>query len=161
MSKINSIQNKSAVYSTAGEALKNISSVVLIFGIISSIIIFANSIEIGYYDDEVDWLSVSTGIEVLFASIFLFVFGRTIAKIANYAEAIYKNVNTNFEFEKYITMGAKFLPGENAMAEEDGICIPVIIKSIQLDEDKCLIYRCENETHIIKDYYDNQLTELQ
>ena len=149
---------KSVANSTAGDALNTISVIVLLVGIVSSIIIFATSTETistSYYSTskEVDWISISTGLEVLIASIFLCVLGRAIAKIANYMQAIYKQVNPNFELDDYIEDGARFLPGDKAMVKQGEELILVTILSIQHDGDNMLKYKYETEAKEIKECY--------
>lgn len=160
MSKIQTIQKKSVENSNAGDALNTISTILLIVGIITSIIIFAHStIEVGY-KTEVNWVSVTSGIEVLIGSIFICIFGKAVAKIVNYAQAIYKNTNTDFELDPYIKGGAKFLVGEKAAVKENGTIIPITIKSMELNGEGYVVYKCETEANEIKEYFSYQLREV-
>lgn len=158
MSKIETIKKKSVLRSTAGDALKTISTIILIAGIITSIIIFANStVEVGFRT-ETNWISVTSGIEVLFSAIFLCILGRAIAKIANYAEAIYKQTNPDFEFDKFIEKQAVFMAGDKALIVENGQKIPVTIKSIKIDTSgDCVVYNCEKENNEVVECYSYQL----
>ncbi|MCQ2305508.1 MAG: hypothetical protein MJZ97_11000 [Bacteroidales bacterium] len=157
MSTIEKIQKKSVTNSNAGDALNTISTILLIGGIITSIIIFAHStIEVGY-KTEVNWISVTSGIEVLIGSIFLCIFGKAVAKIVNFAQAIYKNTNSDFEFDTYLKAGARFMAGDKAETRENGESIPLIIKSMKLDAEGYLKYICETETNEIKEYSGSQL----
>ena len=128
-------KNKSVGYSQAGKALVTVSGVVLVFGIIAAIIIFIasfNSVSNGFYSETVfNWAGLASAIEVLFGSIFFYVFGKTVAAIANYAEAIYKNQNPDYQYDRFISNGCRFLPGEKAIYKEDeGKEQEVIVKDI-------------------------------
>ncbi len=152
MSKINQIQKKSVVYCNAGNGLNTISIIILIAGIILSIIIFVNS--------EIED-AIIPGIGVFVTSVFLCVFCKAVAKIANYAQAIYKNTNQDFDFDKYLEKGLKFLPGDKAMAKEKGVDIPLTIKSLSNDSSGNIVYKCETEGNELKDYLGSQLTRVE
>lgn len=157
MSTIEKIQKKSVTNSNAGDALNTISTILLIGGIITSIIIFAHSkIEIGY-KTEVNWISVTSGIEVLIGSIFLCIFGKAVAKIVNFAQAIYKNTNSDFEYDTYLKAGARFMVGDKAETRESGELISLTIQSMKVEGELNVKYKCLTETNEIKEYYDSQL----
>lgn len=85
-------------------------------------------------------------------------FGRAIAKIANYAEAIYKQTNPDFEFDKFIEKQAVFMAGDKALIVENGQKIPVTIKSIKIDTSgDCVVYNCEKENNEVVECYSYQL----
>lgn len=129
-------KNKSVSSSQAGSALVTISAIVLLSGIIAAIIIFVTSL-------GSDWNGIASAIEVLFGSIFIYIFGKTIAKIANYAEAIYKRQNPDYEYDLFIEKGARFMPGDKAifnLGQEDEA--KVTIKDVTYDDDfhyKCIM----------------------
>lgn len=128
-------KNKSVGYSEAGKALVTVSGVVLVFGIIAAIIIFIasfDSVSNGFYSETVfNWAGLASAIEVLFGSIFIYIFGKTVAAIANYAEAIYKNQNPNYQYDGALKQGCRFLPGEKAIYKENDTDQEVLIKGIR------------------------------
>lgn len=127
-------KNKSVGNSEAGKALVTASGVVLVFGIIAAIIIFITSFETvsnGYFSKTVfNWAGLASAIEVLFGSIFIYIFGKTVAAIANYAEAIYKNQNPDHQYDRFIANGCKFLPGDKAIYKDEDKEQDVLIKEI-------------------------------
>ena len=132
-------KDKSVAKSKAGSALVTVSGVVLFFGIVASIIIIATSFhDSGRYaystDIVFEWTGLASAIEVLFGSIFVYVFGKTIAKIANYAEAIYKQQNSDYQYDSAIENGCRFLPGEKAKCKIDDIEQEVTIRDIIINQ---------------------------
>lgn len=138
-------KDKSAAQSKAGNALTTVSGVVLFFGIVSAIIIFIASFRSEwnglYHETSFDWTGLASAIEVLFGSIFIYIFGKTIARIANYAEAIYKQQNPDYKYDRFIEKGAYYLPGEEVMYKDDNTEQKVIIKEIT-DDDGYNLYHC-------------------
>lgn len=108
-------REKSVAYSKAGSALETVSGIVLFFGVVATIIIIATSFRDVGYHTEFDWTGLASAIEVLFGSIFIYVFGNAVAKIANYAEAIYKQQNPDYKYDRPIAAGARFMPGDKAI----------------------------------------------
>ena len=108
-------REKSVAYSKAGNALETVSGIVLFFGVIATIIVIATSFHDVGYHTVFDWSGLAAAIEVLFGSIFVYVFGNTVAKIANYAEAIYKQENPDYKYDSPIAAGARFMPGDKAI----------------------------------------------
>jgi len=68
-------KNKSVARSRAGSALLTVSGIVLFFGIVATVILVIASIVSN------DFYEIATVIEVLFGSIFVYVFGKTVAKL--------------------------------------------------------------------------------
>ena len=142
-------KNKLAVNSKAGEKLVTVSTVVLIFGFIAALIIFITAFheESGLYRSEVvfDWGALALAIEILFGSIFVYVFGNTVASIANHIEAIYKNQNPDYKYDSYIARGYKFFPGDKALYKPEMPGVEgakeqeVTVKDI-IDEDGYIYY---------------------
>lgn len=132
-------KNKSVARSQAGNALVTVSGVVLFFGIVASIIIIATSFHdserYSYSADVVfEWSGLASAIEVLFGSIFVYVLGKTIARIANYAEAIYKQQNPDYQYDKAIENGCRFFPGEKAKCTIDNVEHEVTIRDIIVNQ---------------------------
>ncbi len=76
---------------TAGKSLELVSIILLILGITSSVIIFfTEAIDRGWYSVRFSWIGFIYSISVLATSIIFYIVGKTIAKTANYSEAIYK-----------------------------------------------------------------------
>ena len=144
-------KRKSVVRSKAGETLVNVSGWVLFFGIVATIIIFVCSFhDSGRYtytsDIVFDWSNLPLCIEVLFSSIFLYTLGKTIAKIANYAEAIYKNVNPDFIHDLALEAHARFLPGDEAIWTQDDTKKKVKVKEYKFTaDDRIASYICTLE----------------
>lgn len=136
-------KNKSVSSSQAGSKLVTISGVVLLSGIVAAIIIFVTAFRSNGYETRVDWNGIASTIEVLFGSIFIYSFGKTIAKIADYAEAIYKQQNPDNEYDRAIEAGARFMPGDRAiynLGQEDEA--KVTVKDLTYDGEfhyKCVL----------------------
>ena len=153
-------RNKSAARSVAGKSLVTVSGVVLFFGIVATIVIIATSFhDSGRYtyssDIVFDWTGLASAIEVLFGSIFIYVFGKTIAKIADYAEAIYKQQNPDFKYDNAIERGCTFMPGDEAIYKNEDSEQKVVIKDIVFEDDYTR-YQCSfpnGEVTVIKPYY--------
>ncbi|MBO4518854.1 MAG: hypothetical protein J5704_02315 [Paludibacteraceae bacterium] len=151
-------RNKSAARSEAGKALVTISGVVLFFGIVASIIIFIASFHSEwngvYHEDSFDWTGLASAIEVLFGSIFIYIFGKTIAKIANYAEAIYKQQNPDYKYDHAIENGCTFMPGDEAIYKTGDSEQKVIIKDVFF-ESGYIRYQClfpNGEVEVVRTY---------
>lgn len=76
---------------TAGKSLETVSKIILILGIISSVIVFITAaIDRNYWGDtEFSWIGFTYSLSVLLTSIALYIAGKTVARIANYTQAIY------------------------------------------------------------------------
>lgn len=148
-------RNKSAAKSEAGKALVTVSGVVLFFGIVATIIIIVTSFhEESYYSIAFDWTGLAPAIEVLFGSIFIYIFGKTIAKIADYAEAIYKQQNPDYKYDFAIERGCSFMPGDEVIYKKDDSEQKVVIKDIVL-ENGYIRYQCllpNGEVSILRTY---------
>lgn len=150
-------RDKSVAKSDAGNALVTVSGVVLFFGIIAAIIIIVASFhdEGVYYSHVVfDWTGLASSIEVLFGSIFIYIFGRTIAKIANYAEAIYKQQNPDYKYDLAIERGCTFMPGDVALYKGENSEEKVTVKDIVF-EDGYARYKCafaNGEEKVLRTY---------
>ena len=131
-------KDKSVAESKAGSALVTVSGVVLFFGIVAAIIIFIASFRSEwnglYHETSFDWTGLASAIEVLFGSIFIYIFGKTIARIANYAEAIYKQQNSDYQYDSAIENGCRFLPGEKAKCKIDDEEQEVTIRDIIINQ---------------------------
>ncbi len=122
-------KNKSVARSRAGSALVTVSGIVLFFGIVATVILVIASIVSN------DFYEIATIIEVLFGSIFVYVFGKTVARIADYAEAMYKHQNPDYKYDCVIEAGARFMPGDKAifnMGQDDEAT--VTIKDVKYDD---------------------------
>lgn len=142
-------RKKSVLNSKAGKTLETVSGIVLVIGIIASIIIIWSSFhDTGSYDHPndlvFDWSGLASALEVLLGSIFFYAFGKTIASIANHAEAIYKQVNPNSIHDTVLANGAEFLPGDVAIWKNDeGEEQKVTVKDYTTFEDRISQYICE------------------
>lgn len=138
-------KKKSVVSSNAGKSLKVVSGVVLFFGIVASIMILIGSFHeegVIYTHLEFDWRGLITCIEVLISSIFIFALGRTIARIADYAEAIYKNNNPNFDYDDIIASGLDIYPGDEVIWNNGKEQIKVKLESYEVYEGFVINFHC-------------------
>ena len=117
---------RSVVNSTSGGALNVVSVIVLVAGIISFVIYAANAAI------EMDLSIFIHGAEVLIGSIFFCIFGRAAAKLVNYVEAIYKNVNPDSDKDVPLANNSTFFPGDEVCLKEDP-SIKLIVRNVYID----------------------------
>lgn len=138
-------KKKSVASSKAGSALKTVSGVVLFFGIVASIMVLISSFReegVIYTHVVFDWTGLITCIEVLFSSIFIFVLGRTIARMADYAEAIYKNSNPDFDYDDIVASGLDIYPGDEVIWNNGKEQIKVKLESYEVYEGFVINFHC-------------------
>jgi len=148
---------KSVISSQTGEALRTISVITLIFGIIASIILLVQSFQEvynGYRHESVfNWITFANCLQVLFGSIFICIVGRAIAKAADYIEAIYKNVNPDYKMDRIFEMGTTFLPGDVVMAKEGEVQEQVSVIDVIKDASGYYRYRCQKTNGEVVEKY--------
>lgn len=153
-------KKKSVASSTAGKSLRVVSGVVLFFGIVVTIMILISSFHeegVIYTHVVFDWTGLITCIEVLFSSIFIFVLGRTIARMTDYAEAIYKNSNPDFDYDDIIASGLDIYPGDEVIWDNDGADVKVKIISYNVYEGYVLNYNCKLPDGSVKEIRPREL----
>lgn len=153
-------KKKSVASSKAGNALKTVSGVVLFFGIVASIMVLISSFHeegVIYTHVVFDWTGLIPCIEVLFSSIFIFVVGRTIASIANYAEAIYKNNNPNFDYDDIIASGLDIYPGDEVIWNNGKEQVIVKLLSYEVYEGFVFKFHCKLPDGTVKEIHPSEL----
>lgn len=114
----------SVAYSTAGEALKKVSTVILVLSIIAIVILTIMAVII----ENIIFFEI--GISCLLPSLFFWALGRCVGNIADYIEAIYKGQNKDYKYDRYLLNGATYLPGDEVMyGEEKVVIIDITIES--------------------------------
>ena len=137
---------KSVINSTSGKALNTISIIVLVAGIIAFILYVVNAIT------DADANLIVPGTEVLIGSIFFCIFGRAAAKLVNYVEAIYKNVNLDSDKDAAMANNAAFFPGDEVQLKEDP-STKLTVKSVYVDKYGYNKYICSNAKGEESDLY--------
>lgn len=143
------IKEKSVASSKAGSLLETMSVLTLVFGVLAAIILFFScfgKVYNGmYWEDNFNWATFSSAIEVFFGSLFVFAVGKTIARIANYAEAIYKNVNPDSELDIAFLNTTSFMMGDKVKLQGDNSGQIYTVSKI-VTQDGYLRYECVNNS---------------
>lgn len=152
MSKI--MKDKSVVNSKAGEDMCIFAYLFLCISILS---VFFDMLGLL---PSIDCINSVVAVCSFIAGIVGFCLFKSLAKIMDYAEAIYKSVNPNYEVDKYVKAGYKFMPGEIAITDDGRV---VTIEKVLEDRESYgrKYYTCKHmDNDNIGEYEEFRLVEI-